>query len=181
MAVVVTPTLLARYDRYKQIIQATEAGNPILGQYPGLLAGVLATESGFQPGAIHADANGTEDVGIAQLNSAYYPTATAQDPTAAIQLAGSILANNIASCGSVEGALYKYNSGSCSGVGADRSYPSRVFAWAEALAATPVSYAPSHSVARSRNPSGLPKTSAAGLVLVGLGIILLLIAAAKLH
>lgn len=184
MSVIITPGLWSRYRRYASAIQAAESSSPVLAQYPGLLAGVLAAESGFNAAAVHQDSNGTTDIGIAQLNSAYYPVATAQDPTAAIQAAANTLASNIEQCGSVEGALYKYNSGSCQGVGGDRGYPARVLRYTAAINSirgTSGAATGSQTAAGALNPSGLPHPTATGFVLIGLGIVFLILAAVKLR
>jgi soluble lytic murein transglycosylase-like protein len=57
---------------------------------PALLAGVLRTESNFNPGAVNAKSGAR---GIAQLNPKYYPHAGA-NPYDDIQTAASILAHN---------------------------------------------------------------------------------------
>lgn len=83
------------------------------GVPPNILAGLLAHESGFSPTAINHDTNGTEDRGIAQLNSAYYPASLANDPTQAIYQAANILHTHFGQCGSWSGAVGAYNLGHC--------------------------------------------------------------------
>lgn len=171
----VSGTVVARYRQYASEITAVEAQYPRLAQYPGLLAGVLAHESGFVASAISPkNANGTVDQGIAQLNSAYYPASTALNATSAIQTAAQILNSNLGTCGSVQGALYKYNSGSCSGVASDTTYPQQVLAYANAIRAATgqsrVSYgSPSGTTAAGGVLGGMVQ-HAGSWVLVGLGV-----------
>lgn len=93
----------------------------------GLLEGMAYVESGFDATAVNHDANGTEDVGIMQLNlqAQGVSYSFARNPVLAIPYAARLLAANYRACGSWTGALERYNSGACSG---DRGYASRVFA-----------------------------------------------------
>ena len=97
------------------------------GVPPNILAGLLAHESGFNPTATNHDSNGTVDRGIAQLNSAYYPSSLASNPTQAIYKAASILHQHFGQCGSWSGAVGAYNLGHC---GPNPSYVAAVMAQA---------------------------------------------------
>jgi soluble lytic murein transglycosylase-like protein len=93
----------------------------------GLLEGVAYVESGFRPSAVNHDANGTEDVGIMQLNlqAQHVSYAFAANPVLAIPYAARLLATYYRECGSWTGAIERYNSGQCAG---DSGYAARVFA-----------------------------------------------------
>lgn len=108
-----TGAMKERYSQYQSLIDEANATNPALAAEPYLLPSVLAHESGFNAAASHLNANGTTDMGIAQLNSAYHPSALAYDPNTAIPAAASILNEGLSSCGSVSGALTYYNGGHC--------------------------------------------------------------------
>lgn len=108
-----TGAMKARYSQYKSLIADATGSQPTLSHYPYLLPSVLAHESGFNAAAVNHDSNGTEDMGIAQLNSGYYQSSVAYDPTQAIPEAASILNTGLEQCGSVSGALQYYNGGHC--------------------------------------------------------------------
>lgn len=96
--------------------------------YPVLVA-TAEHESSFRANAVHKDANGTEDVGIMQLNlqAQGVPYLFAASPATAIPYAARLLASNYRACGSWTGALEKYNSGQCAG---DSGYAGAVLALA---------------------------------------------------
>ena len=104
------------------------------GISPSLFAGLIKTESNFNPKATGTNTNGTVDRGITQINSGAHPRVTAAqayDPYYAIPYSAQLLSNNIKSCGSVTGGLQKYNSGQCSG---DTAYSTKVLTAAKGYA-----------------------------------------------
>lgn len=109
-------SLTQAYAPYKSQISAAAKAN---GVPVGALASVLGYESAFSPTAQHKDSNGTVDQGISQLNSAYYSSSLAFNPTQAISQAATILRQHYANCGSWAGAISAYNLGHC---GSNPSY-----------------------------------------------------------
>lgn len=79
-----------------------------------ILLGVAKQESGFNAGAVNHDSNGTEDVGIMQLNlqAQRLSASQAADPAFAIPYAAKLLAAHYKAAGSWTGALSMYNTGS---------------------------------------------------------------------
>lgn len=96
------------YAQYRSLIIAAERK---YGLPHGLLAGLLDEESGI--GNVGCNSSGA--CGIAQIVPYYHSLTQAQalDPAVAIPAAASIVAGNIAQCGSVAGALRRYFSGRC--------------------------------------------------------------------
>lgn len=97
---------------------------------PSVLAGVLQTESGFNPQAtgVNPGPPRSVDRGIAQINNVAYPqisNAEAYNPQFAIPYAAGILKSHYQTCKTWTGALEAYNSGQCSG---DTGYSSKVLA-----------------------------------------------------
>lgn len=132
------------------------------GVPPNILAGILAHESGFSPTAVNHDTNGTEDRGIAQLNSAYYPASLANDPTQAIYQAANILHTHFGQCGSWSGAVGAYNLGHC---GPNPAYVSAVMAQAhkyETLGSASVPVGVHVQTTTTQPPSGSAGSGAAG-------------------
>lgn len=100
-----------------------------------VLASVGLQESGLNPNAPpNHDSNGTEDLGVMQLNNAYYNPAIADNPSQAIYTAAHTLAQNYRNCGSWAGAVQAYNLGHC---GSDPAYLAGVQQYQQALAAEP--------------------------------------------
>lgn len=107
------------------------------GLQPSLLASLLNHESGFNATATHANANGSVDRGIAQINNQAHPnvtTAQANNPYFAIPWAANYLSSKVKGCGSVAGGLQAYNSGSCSG---DTAYSNAIIQGQTAYAGLP--------------------------------------------
>lgn len=79
-----------------------------------ILLGVAQHESNFNAGAVNHDANGTQDVGIMQLNLQAQQLSASQagNPNFAIPYAAKLLAAHYQSAGSWTGALSEYNTGS---------------------------------------------------------------------
>jgi soluble lytic murein transglycosylase-like protein len=82
-----------------------------------ILLAVADHESGFRATAVHHDANGTEDVGIMQLNLQAQGLSYGQaaDPSFAIPYAARLLHALYVRYGSWDAALQAYNSGQPSG------------------------------------------------------------------
>jgi hypothetical protein len=93
---------------YQRQIQAAERR---YGLPPGLLAGLIDLESGFNAGAVSP----AGAYGIGQIVPRYHGLTPAQalDPDIAIPAAAEILADDIRQCGTVNGGLKRYFSGRC--------------------------------------------------------------------
>ena len=84
---------------------------------PRILRAIARVESGFNPGIIHRNANGTVDVGIMQINSSWYRTLGAYgirpahllDPCVNIFVGAWILSGDIREYGNTWRAIGKYN------------------------------------------------------------------------
>jgi soluble lytic murein transglycosylase-like protein len=91
------------------------------GVSPMLFASLLEEESGFQPEVTHTNRNGSEDRGIAQLNSVFHDEFVGRDnkgnsfdpfnPEQAIPVAAHILARYTKITKSVWGGICAYNCG----------------------------------------------------------------------
>lgn len=88
---------------------------------PNLFASLLREESDFKPDVIHTNRNGTKDIGIAQLNSAFHDEYRWRDnrgqlfdpfnPIEAIPVAAHLLARYIKITKSTHGGICAYNCG----------------------------------------------------------------------
>ena len=119
-----------------RLLALTEQASARYGIPAGLLEGLIAHESGWNPAAIGRDAHSV-DRGIAQINSRAHPDisqAEAEDPAFAIPWAARTLSEYAKVCGGWEGALNRYNSGGCSG---DASYAAAVLRAAKAYGYQP--------------------------------------------
>ena len=84
-----------------------------------LLLGIAKTESNFKPEALHRNTNGTQDIGVMQINTQWLPKlqsfGIARDnllePCTNIDVAAWILAHNFATHGHTLTALGAYNAG----------------------------------------------------------------------
>jgi soluble lytic murein transglycosylase-like protein len=125
-------------QRLAQLVAAAEAK---YGIPTGLLARIIAVESGWNPAAVNADKNGTVDRGIAQINSVHTDVTDAQayNPQFAIPWAAAFLASWRAKCGSWEAAVAAYNLGHC---GNDPKYVRAVMGSSAAAASSAPSSAP---------------------------------------
>ena len=87
---------------------------------PTLLYAIGITESSLNPSAINRNRNGSEDVGLMQINSIWFPTLASMgisrkqlfDPCTSIEVGAWILAQNFRSHGSNWNAVGAYNAGS---------------------------------------------------------------------
>jgi hypothetical protein len=75
---------------------------------PAILAGVIETESNFTN---HQSPNKAGAVGIAQIVPRWHPTVNATDPNASIMYAAKYLSELKQQLGSMDEAIYAYNSG----------------------------------------------------------------------
>lgn len=95
--------------------------------HPAVLAALIQTESGFNPGAYNRSVSQegvtSEDLGIAQLNTAAHPNVTrnqANDPYFAIPYAAKIVAKNLQRRQDLAQAIASYNVGGRVGRGPGR-------------------------------------------------------------
>lgn len=79
------------------------------GVPPSILSTIIQKESNWNPNAVNYNSNGTTDVGITQLNSRYYPTASSMSPVQQIDLTAQILSENFAKTGNWFDAVKAYN------------------------------------------------------------------------
>lgn len=91
------------------------------GINPYLLYAIAKTESGLNPRAVNrANANGSRDVGLMQINSAWFPRlqkmgideATLMDPCVNLEVGAWILAQNMHRLGRTWDAVGAYNAAS---------------------------------------------------------------------
>jgi len=85
---------------------------------PDLFVAQLDLESGLNPAAVGRNTDGSWDRGIAQINNRWHPEVTdaqAFDPAFAVPWAAQYLRGLYDRCGTWQGALEAYNSGSCTG------------------------------------------------------------------
>lgn len=135
-----------------QITELIQSGAGKAGIAPALLQGLLFTETGTssltgltafanRPASQqeHVNTNGSIDRGLGQINNQAQPQvsdAQAFDPQFAIPWSAGYLSQQIRSCGSIQGGLSKYNTGSCTGpVG--MQYAGKVLAAAGPAALSP--------------------------------------------
>ncbi len=145
----------------------------------GLLAGLVAQESGGNPGATGFDSGGSVDRGIVQINSQAHPQvsdAQAYDPAFAIPWAASQLASLKTSTGTWTGALEAYNSGSAGGApGYATSVMDKARAYGYGPGTAPV--APAAAGGSAAGTSGTaPSVGTARWILLGIGLAIALIA-----
>ncbi|ABM97154.1 lytic transglycosylase domain-containing protein [Methylibium petroleiphilum] len=82
-----------------------------------LLRAIAKTESNFNPKALNRNSNGTEDIGVMQINSSWLPTLAQfgigreqlKDPCTNVNIGAWVLANNIARHGETWRAVGAYN------------------------------------------------------------------------
>jgi hypothetical protein len=89
---------------YGQTVLEAASAN---GIDPAILAGLLETESNFNPSA----RSSAGAVGIAQIMPGYHPTVDPTNATASIHYAAKHLKGLMAATGSIEEAIYAYNGG----------------------------------------------------------------------
>lgn len=150
-----------------------------------ILLAVAHQESGFNPGAVNHDSNGTEDVGIMQLNlqAQQLSYSYAANPVTAIPYAAHLLASLKRRYGTWARALSAYNSGSPTG---SPAYAAAVLAQARQYGYTGAEAgAPAGSAAAG--PAGTGASAVAGLPLpalrwglVAVGVLLFLVALTRL-
>lgn len=82
-----------------------------------LLRAIAKTESNFNPKALNRNKNGTEDIGVMQINTSWLPTLAKfgigreqlLDPCINVQIGAWVLASNIAQHGKTWRAVGAYN------------------------------------------------------------------------
>jgi len=122
-----------RIDAFWPLLVAAANAHGLRGEKFTWWLGILGHESGFSPWAVNVDAPGLgEDVGIAQLNTRYYPhVGLDENPAWALGVSAGIFAGHLATCPTIEQAVAAYNLGHC---GSDPGYVAAVRQWAEAIA-----------------------------------------------
>ena len=112
------------------------------GVSPELLYAIARTESGLDPQAVGRNRNGSRDIGLMQINSAWLPRLSAHgiaerdlfDPCTSIHVGAWILAGNVRRLGYTWEAVGAYNAASPT---LRRAYAERVYRQVTASRAPP--------------------------------------------
>jgi soluble lytic murein transglycosylase-like protein len=124
------------------------------GVSPELLYAIARTESGLDPQAVGRNRDGSRDIGLMQINSAWLPSLSAHgiaerdlfDPCTSIHVGAWILAGNVRRLGYTWEAVGAYNAASPS---LRRAYAERVY---RQVAATRASLQPGLPTGASARP-----------------------------
>jgi len=123
------------------------------GVSPELLYAIARTESGLDPQAVGRNRNGSRDIGLMQINSAWLPRLSAHgiaerdlfDPCTSIHVGAWILAGNVRRLGYTWEAVGAYNAASPT---LRRAYAERVYREVAATRAPPQRGPPSRPSVR---------------------------------
>ena len=115
VGLIVAISLIATFPAHACWEQAGER----YGVSPELLYAIARTESGLDPQAVGRNRNGSRDIGLMQINSAWLPRLSAHgiaerdlfDPCTSIHVGAWILAGNVRRMGYTWEAVGAYNAG----------------------------------------------------------------------
>ena len=135
---IVAISLIATFPAHACWEQAGER----YGVSPELLYAIARTESGLDPQAVGRNRNGSRDIGLMQINSAWLPRLSAHgiaerdlfDPCTSIHVGAWILAGNVRRLGYTWEAVGAYNAASPT---LRRAYAERVYRQVAATRARP--------------------------------------------